>query len=441
MHEIIDLEDDLEETETDFGVNEPVLDPLGALTPKGLARVRSVSTGLNRFECGRASSLSPERAGLVSFHPNISLGPTDERNIFEGSLSTIDEVFEGIKMDGTEYKGKLKQAKLYRRQFNTLFSTFTANDVTSAIHKDIYDKKLDAIENKFSEISDWFDSLVIDLEENSENERVVEIENIQNEIKTAKRNHEKPVLEKIAEIMSGLQLNINQPGIARSDSATSSQDQDRKLEEQRAKASIKKSFIEDKVKVLIQKVRSFKAPTEMTNDEVRYAMKESRTWEKKYDEIVVEQQKYYEECVPFDDIENDKNQVKNSIEALQDAISDKVNLLSVEDDNRGLSCRSENKSKDTVVFPAVFKGELGENVFKFVEEIKDAITDAQVKKSDQVKTLIKYLGGEAKKRCGDHYTDLASALEALKEFYGNAALIWLKTRNEFENAFSNLLKE
>ena len=117
--EIINLADRLEESETSFGAD-TTLDPLGALTPDGLARARSVSTGLNRFECGNASSLSPERAGL-------------ERNIFGGSLRTINEVFENDKMDNNEYKENLKQGKVYRRQFNTLLSTFTANDVTSAI--------------------------------------------------------------------------------------------------------------------------------------------------------------------------------------------------------------------------------------------------------------------------------------------------------------------
>ena len=86
--EIINLADRLEESETSFGAD-TTLDPLGALTPDGLARARSVSTGLNRFECGNASSLSPERAGL-------------ERNIFGGSLRTINEVFENDKMDNND---------------------------------------------------------------------------------------------------------------------------------------------------------------------------------------------------------------------------------------------------------------------------------------------------------------------------------------------------
>ena len=57
-------------------------------------------------------------------------------------------------------------------------------------------------------------------------------------------------------------------------------------------------------------------------------------------------------------------------------------------------------------------------------------------KTDQVKTLEKYLGGEAE-QCGDHYTDLESALTALTEYYGDASLIWTKMKNEFELSFAS----
>ena len=110
----------------------------------------------------------------------------------------------------------------------------------------------------------------------------------------------------------------------------------------------------------------------MSNDEVRFAVKESKIWEKKLDDIISEQQKYYEECVPFSDLDEAKEQVRAEIETLEDAISDKISLLCVEDEERGLSCRAENCSKDTVVFPAVFRGDLGNNVYKFVDEIKSA---------------------------------------------------------------------
>ena len=434
--DLINLADNLETenslvADSSSTLETAVVDPLGVLSPSS-GRVRSVSTERNRLECGNASSLTPERTGFVDLEQNIN-----------EDLNTIDEVFEDNKMDENEYKAKLKQAKLHRRQFNTLLSAFTAADVTSIIHKNIYENKLNNIGVKFVEICNWFDSLVIDLEENEETDRIAIIEQIQNEIKVANRAHEKFILDKISDLVSGQSdSGRSSPSVAHhSDASATVPDLSRKLEELKAKAGIKKSFIEDKIKSLKQKIKTFKAPKEMTNDEVRYAMKESKVWERKFDEIVSEQQKYYEECVPFNDLEEEKEKVRQEVESLDDMISDKVSLLAVEDDDRGLSCRAENKSKDTVVFPSVFKGDLGDNVFKFVEEIKNAIIDSQVKKSDQVKTLLKYLGGEARKRCGDHYDDLESALQALKEFYGNAALIWLKTRNEFESAFSNLHKE
>ena len=91
--------------------------------------------------------------------------------------------------------------------------------------------------------------------------------------------------------------------------------------------------------------------------------------------------------------------------------------------------RSENKGKDTVIFPEVFTGELGNNIYWFVKDFKEAISESQVKKVDEVKTLQKYLGGEAKSRCRDHYPDLDSALHALTKYYSNVTLIWTKTKD------------
>ena len=56
---------------------------------------------------------------------------------------------------------------------------------------------------------------------------------------------------------------------------------------------------------------------------------------------------------------------------------------------------------------------------------------------DEVKTLQKFLGPEAKSKCGDHYPDLDSALEALTEYYGNSSLIWMKTKDKFQGSFTH----
>ena len=64
-----------------------------------------------------------------------------------------------------------------------------------------------------------------------------------------------------------------------------------------------------------------------------------------------------------------------------------------------------------MVFPEVLK------------DFKEAISESQVKKADEVKTLQKYLGAEAKSRCDNNHPDLDSALHALTEYYSNAILI------------------
>ena len=73
---------------------------------------------------------------------------------------------------------------------------------------------------------------------------------------------------------------------------------------------------------------------------------------------------------------------------------------------------------------------------KFKDEICAAIKDSQVKKADEVRVFLKYLKGDARSKVGDHQPTLEAALETLVAFYGNANLIWMKCKQDFENNFS-----
>ena len=53
-----------------------------------------------------------------------------------------------------------------------------------------------------------------------------------------------------------------------------------------------------------------------------------------------------------------------------------------------------------MVYPDIFPRVLGDNVYWFVKEFKEAISESQVKKADEVKTLQKFLGLEAKSIVG-----------------------------------------
>ena len=96
--------------------------------------------------------------------------------------------------------------------------------------------------------------------------------------------------------------------------------------------------------------------------------------------------------------------------------------------------------KENIVYPPAFSGRTGENVFKFVKDFKDAISSDQVRKSDQVKTLLKYIKGSAKFTVGDHFKDLDSALKALEENHGNTALIWSNLKQDMEKKLGHFSK-
>ena len=136
------------------------------------------------------------------------------------------------------------------------------------------------------------------------------------------------------------------------------------------------------------------------------------------------------------DLETMARELEDKVKIVKTVKDNKTKAIVDEDEKRGLSSLCENKHKGAVVFPEPFKGNYGENVFKFKEEITAAIRDSQVKKADQVRTLLKYLKGDARNKVGDHHPSLEVALEALVAFYGNANLIWMKCKQEFEQAFS-----
>ena len=53
-----------------------------------------------------------------------------------------------------------------------------------------------------------------------------------------------------------------------------------------------------------------------------------------------------------------------------------------------------------------FHGRPGDNVYKFTKLFKEALDADQVRTSDQLKTLLKYLKGEANVAVGEQVTEL-----------------------------------
>ena len=196
-----------------------------------------------------------------------------------------------------------------------------------------------------------------------------------------------------------------------------------------------KHILEDAEEIQTQIV-AVKLVPDMTDSEVIYFMRESRIWTKKIEDLITDNRKLQVEALGHADLNDMAAAVDVKVKTVKTVKENKVAAIANEDNKRGLSSLCDNKHKASVVFPEPFKGHYGENVFKFREEITAAIRDSQVKKADQVRTLLKYLKGDAKSKVGDHHPSMEVALDALVAFYGNTNLIWMKCKEDFEQSFS-----
>ena len=97
-----------------------------------------------------------------------------------------------------------------------------------------------------------------------------------------------------------------------------------------------------------------------------------------------------------------------------------------------------SKNKENICYPEVFTGKIGENVHKFLADFRIAIEADHVRTKDKVKTLLKYLAGDAKTSVGMHTLTLDEAFDILTTTYGNPSLIWNKIKEDISNSLGKL---
>ena len=127
-------------------------------------------------------------------------------------------------------------------------------------------------------------------------------------------------------------------------------------------------------------------------------------------------------------------QLESAYNEMVTAVTNKITELNKADKDLGLYALSDNKVKSTIQYPDPFSGALGENVFKFVKEFKDAIQSDQIRKADEVRTLMKYLKGNAKLTIDEHHISLQKTLDQLSDNYGSPRLIVDKYLRDFEKS-------
>ena len=394
---------------------------------------RTSSTSVNRIELHR-----PDLSSTLSILPAVENS--------DAAMAWEEGAYTGYKLNCHKKK----------RKVDNLIHLYDKDAVNSLQDKEIYKQKLDEISSTAIEAAEYIDDLVDQLDVNNEERRIQELTAIKKTMLDAVKKNELEVKAEMQRIVEQAATSATPPtqtssgGITAADlqeaiaglavNGSSSGDSSREnlsLRNQNkiSKITLVQEHLKEDAADFLSTLTSLKSPGDMSDSEVIYHMKLIKTWEKKSEDLVTELRKLQVEAIGVMEVTDMVAVVEQSVKSLKTVLKGKIISISDEDKKRGLNSLCENRNRDTVVFPEAFKGNFGDNVFKFRDDIKAAIRDSQVKKADQVKTLLKYLRGDARLRVGDHQPDLDTALETLVGFYGNSNLIWLKCKQDFEQAF------
>ena len=353
--------------------------------------------------------------------------------------------------DDASYSGFKLNCHKKKRKVLSLIELYDKDSVNTVQDKEIYKDKLNEISSAAFEAIEYINDLIAQLEVVNEERKIAELLTIKKAVTDAVKKNEKEVKQAMQEILDasvspqGADQNtltletvremitgMNVASTAAADLApppSASPDLIPKLR-------LRHGHLTEDLASFKESINGIKLATELTDSEVMYYMREFKTWKKQMSDIVSLHRKLQEDTLGKAELNDMMETLNNEVVVVKTLLENKIAVISHIDSTKGLNSLCENKNRSSIVFPEPFKGNFGDNVYKFKEEIVAAIRDSQVKKSDEVKTLLKYLKGEAKLRVGEHQPSLDAALDVLIEFYGNPSMIWLKCRQDFENSFS-----
>ena len=348
-------------------------------------------------------------------------------------------------MDDEDYKNKMASKKKEVRKVERMIENYTADNATLA-DVNMYQTYLSEIRAAFVHCQDSLDDVIDKLHEDVEKDkqRIAQIKKINNDLGQKFKTNDTEVKMKFVTMIADYEVNkpITPAEKSQLDIMAAKQKKEKDKEAKIAKENEEKAKLKIKNAVkkfsdLKKKITDVKSIEEMSEQEIREKLIESQKWEKKIEEFTSVKEAIDQELVTVDVEETLIDQLSEEFDRILEIASEKIKSLTMKDKELGLFTLTPNKVKENIVYPMVFEGKPGENVYKFVKQFKEALDADQVRKSDQVKTLMKYLKGEAKVVIGDHHKSIDIALEALSEAFGNAWLILQRLRDNFDKTLGH----
>ena len=338
------------------------------------------------------------------------------------SFDKTKDEFGGT-MDESDYKTRL--AKVWKSVMKThlRIEEFTPDSVTIG-DKSSYKADLDRIRNHLEATRNLLYDLITDLDPALDKARITQLKKLDKQVVEKFKENEKSVKEEMDALL---------------DAADVAAKTAENVKEEKA-AEFKKAKFEIRIQNNIKKIKRFKETIEaigdcddMSEQTIRKNLLESKEWERKLDALIAAKETIDEETVNVTFDSNTKAELDSEFDKLLKIVEEKVKKLILMDAELGLYTLAPSKVKENIVYPKPFEGTPGEDVYKFVLEFEEAMAADQVRTKDKVKTLIKYLKGEAKKTIGEYHKTLDDALNDLKNSFGNPVWIWQTLINDLEN--------
>ena len=326
-------------------------------------------------------------------------------------------------MDELTVKRKVKDLKNGAEDVEMSIERFNPETVT-ILDKDDYKTELNSIFTQFRgfqvKVNTFKESL--DVSKDFHSAASDNVTTVFQNLKAMVLSNEKAVKQQMVKL-------VNERGSASSERETEADQEKLKLKVSNAKSKFKS------LKDEVSKITDIKG---MSDNEVREHVVTSREWKKDLKSYQDLREKLDVEMVSVTVEDELKESYVQAYDDMVKVVTDTMTELLSTDKDLGLYSLADTKAKSSVQYPDCFGGSLGENVFKFIKEFREAIISDHVRKADEVKTLIKYLKGDAKSSIGEHHKTLDGALLHLEDMYGCPRLIVEKYTKEYEKSFGNI---
>ena len=167
--------------------------------------------------------------------------------------------------------------------------------------KDKFESHLDRIRGVFEETRDTIYDLITDLDEEADKERISKLKQIDKQLTDKFKKNEKEVREEMIKLLAANDENTN--GSVKSK-------EDKAIEEKTLKFKIRMENHLKKTKALNETILAIGNCDEMSEQEVRKNLMESKEWEKKVDNLLTGKETIDEETVGLGLDEDLKNSVR-----------------------------------------------------------------------------------------------------------------------------------